>query len=111
MLKLVQDTLLPLIEDVCTKVAGKADNIPLGKTFTNTSVQSLCIVLTKSQWYRLKGYFSISQDVTAKTAEAIRDKAVNNPARRDAIQKGFYTHWPALRVCTDEFRDDGILLP
>jgi hypothetical protein len=110
MLKLVQDTLLPLIEDVCTKVAGKADNIPLGKTSTNTSVQSVCIVLTKSQWYRLKGYFSISQDVAAKTAEAIREKAVNNPARRDAIQEGSYTRWPALRVYTDEFRNDGILL-
>jgi hypothetical protein len=100
MLAMIQDTLLPLVEGVCTNIAAKADNIPLGKTFTNTSGQSVRIVLTKPQWNRFKGYFTISQDIAAKTVEATRNKAVCNPARRDTIHKGFYTYWPALRVWT-----------
>jgi hypothetical protein len=71
---------------VCTKIALKANNVPLGKTFKSSSGQSICIVLTKPQWNRSKGYLTVLQDAAVKTVEATRISAVNNPTHRDTIQ-------------------------
>jgi len=60
---------------------------------------------------RFKFYFTVPADLTPDAIEAMRTKAVNNPARRDYLHKGMYTYWPALRVCEEQFRRDGILLP
>jgi len=110
-LETIQTKLLPMIEDVCNKVAKKPNNIPLGKTFKLEGGQSLRVVLTKPDWNRFKAYFTLHKGLTPKMAELFRRKAVYDPARRDYHHKGFYTYWPALRVCADKFRQDGILLP
>lgn len=110
-LDVIQNTILPLVEDVCTKIANKPDTVPLGKTFKITTGQSIRIVLTKSDWNRFKAYFTLPAGLNPDTVRAMRQNAVYNPARRDNLHKGFYTFWPALRMCADKFRRDGILLP
>lgn len=111
LLAMIQDKLLPPVEDVCNKIANKSDDIPLGKTFKTHSGQSLRIVLTKAGWSRFKSYFTMPAGLTPKAANTMRLKAVYDPSRRDYLHKGFYTYWRTLRVSMDKFRQDGILLP
>jgi hypothetical protein len=111
MMKGIQEMLLPLIDDVCSKIVNKPDNVPLGKTFKIEAGQSIRIVLTKSDWFRFKGYFSLPTNHTPEKAEELRIKAVYDPTRHDYHHKGLYTYWPALRMSMHRFRTDGLLLP
>jgi hypothetical protein len=111
MLEMIQDKLLPMVEDVCTKIVSKADNVPLAKTFKLESGSSLRVVLTKPDWNRFKAYFTVPEGLTFEEIETMRGKAVYDPARRDYYHKGMYTYWPSLRMCADKFRRDGIFLP
>jgi hypothetical protein len=86
MLQVVQDTLLPLTENDCTRIASKADNVLHGRTFKYSLGQSIRIILTKPQWKRFKRYLTISQDAAAKTADVTRNNAVNDSAPGGTIQ-------------------------
>jgi len=47
LLSSITTQILPLIEDVCTKITSQSVNVPLGKTFKLASDQSIRVVLTK----------------------------------------------------------------
>lgn len=44
-------------------------------------------------------------------AASICTSAVYSLARRDLHHNRLYAYWPALQMCIDKFRKDGILLP
>ncbi|CAO2649727.1 Nn.00g010190.m01.CDS01 [Neocucurbitaria sp. VM-36] len=111
MISRVCEKILALIEDVCIKVATKLANVPLGKTFKLDAGSSVRIVLTKEQWFKLRGYFTIPPGVTREFAKAGRDLQINNPRRNDYKQNHWYYKWPTFRTCVAKFLDDGILLP
>jgi hypothetical protein len=96
MFQMVRDALLPLLEDVCTKIAEKPDDTPLAKTFRLESRQTLRIVLPKRGWNRLKSYLTLPAGLTPEKAKAMRDNVANNPANLDAVHEGFSFFWPTL---------------
>jgi hypothetical protein len=103
-LKSIAEKIVPLIEDVCTKIASKPDYVPLRKSFKLASGHSIHIVLTKPDWMRFKAYFTAPANLTPTAIEAVRTKAINDTAYRDPYQNAMYTFWPALRVCEEKFR-------
>ncbi|KAF1846122.1 uncharacterized protein K460DRAFT_406343 [Cucurbitaria berberidis CBS 394.84] len=111
MLSRVCEKILPLVEDVCTKIAAKAPHSPLGKTFKLDSGSSIRIVLTKEQWFKLRQYLFLPTGVTRTFAKEGRALQINNPRRIDYKQNHWYYKSPAFRTCIAKFLNDDILLP
>ncbi|KAK5122415.1 hypothetical protein LTR85_003999 [Meristemomyces frigidus] len=105
----LRDRIRPLIEDVCTKVAGKTSGTMLGKTWTFGKA-SLRLVLTKEQWPALLAYFETPEDLSPERAQRIRTNVTLADSRRDYRERRMIGQVPAHRVCHNRFRDDGILL-
>ncbi|KAF2800286.1 hypothetical protein K505DRAFT_382762 [Melanomma pulvis-pyrius CBS 109.77] len=110
-LAMLQEKILPLIDDVCTKIANKSDNVPLGKIWTLELGQSLRVVFTKAEWNRLKAFLTVPSDMSVNEVNIIRLTQMRNPTRTDYRQKAAYNQWPAFRTCNEKFRRECILLP
>ena len=85
------DRVLPLIEDVCSKIVTRSNSIPLGKTWRLRSGRSLRLVLTKPDWHRLCKFLKIPDNVTAEKVEAIRLARMYHPGRRDYSHRAYYS--------------------
>lgn len=109
-LQSLQDNILPLIKDVCTKIQPKPPSSLQAKTW-RYGTRSLRLVLRKEQWIRLQQFFNVPEGLSAALAQKIRKSVMLAPGRRDYVDRALYTQPPAWRVCTMKFREDGILLP
>ncbi len=110
MLRSLQDSILPLIQDVCIKIQAKPAQSLLSKTWTFGS-RSLRLVLTKQEWDRLPSYFEVPNGLSMAQAQAIRVSTTLAPERKDFLDRALLNQPPAWRACTVKFRKDGILLP
>lgn len=106
---LLSGSLRNLIEEVCGKIAGKAPNTILGKTWRFRS-GSLRLELTKQQWTNLLSYFEIPSGLTAERAQEVRTAITLAHGRRDHRDRAAFTLCPGHRVSMMRFREDGILL-
>lgn len=109
-LDIVRGSVRPLIEDVCKKIASKPAARVLGKTWTFQS-SSLRLVLTKEQWVLLLEYFEVPRHLSSSAAQQIRTAVTMADTRRDFRERGMIPQVPAHRLCSNKFREDGILLP
>ena len=110
MLRSLQNSVLPLIQEVCKKIQAKPAHALLSKTWTFGS-RSLCLVLTKEQWDCLPLYFEVPDGLSMAQAQAIRASSTLAPERKDYLERALLSQPPAWRTCTVKFRKDGILLP
>ncbi|KAF2704138.1 hypothetical protein K504DRAFT_442126 [Pleomassaria siparia CBS 279.74] len=110
MLEVLQDTILPLVDDVCTKIKGKVSGELQSKTF-KFGGRSLRIVLTKGEWDDLRKFFVVPGDITTDKAREIRRKITMAESRVDYVDRALYGMPPGLRKSKRRFRDDGIVLP
>lgn len=110
MLKLLHDNILPLINDVCTKVKLRQSFSLQAKTWKYGN-SSLRLIFEKEKWLRLQKYLNVDERFSAASAQKVRQSVMLAPSRRDYLDRALYTQPPARRVCTMKFREDGILLP
>ncbi|KAF7928559.1 uncharacterized protein EAE98_005615 [Botrytis deweyae] len=109
-LRKLQEKVLPLIEDVCKKVAGRPGQSLQSKTWT-LGTRSISLVLPKASWDLLPSFFKVPDGLSASKAQKVMVDTTLPPSRRDYIERQFYARPPAWRVCATKFRTDGMLLP
>jgi hypothetical protein len=100
----------PLIEDVCSKIKGRASGSLLGKTWT-FGQRSLRVVLEKSSWVRLLSFVDKPAGLTAEQALETRAATTLAESRRDYRDRYMCCQSPSRRVAFNKFRQDGLLLP
>ncbi|KAF7905570.1 uncharacterized protein EAF01_006091 [Botrytis porri] len=109
-LQKLQEKVLPLIEDVCKKVAGRPGQSLQSKTWT-FGTRTICLVLPKASWDLLPSFFKVPDGLSASKAQKVMVETTLPPSRRDYVERAFYSRPPAWRVCVTKFRTDGTLLP
>jgi len=110
MFRTLKDNILPLIQEVCTKVCEKPAKSLQSKTW-RYGTRSLRLVLQKEQWDRLLSYFQVPDGLSLIQAQNVRILTTLAPERRDYVDRALYNLPPSSRVCMMKFRMDGILLP
>ncbi|KAI0894949.1 hypothetical protein F4806DRAFT_471214 [Annulohypoxylon nitens] len=99
-----------LVQEVCSKIGGKARNAALGKTWTFGS-RSVRLVLTKDQWFDLLKSLEVPSGLTAEKAQDIRRSVTLAPERVDYRHRRYFAQLPGDRASNENFRDNGVLLP
>ncbi|KAF2623920.1 hypothetical protein BU25DRAFT_349343 [Macroventuria anomochaeta] len=110
MVDVLQFSLLPLIEDVCTKIRNRPDGSMQAKQFAFNG-NKLRIVLKKEEWFNLAKFFIVPEAVTLEKSQMIRRRVTLAPERVDYRERAML-QWPcALREVDIHFRREGVLLP
>lgn len=104
------ESLRPLIEDVCTKIAGCNSGTLQAKTFTFGS-WTLRVVLKKEAWIELLESLSVRKGLSTEQAHEIRVAVTKAPHRLDYRHRDLMFQLPEHRICKERFREDGILVP
>lgn len=90
-LERVQVHILPLIQEVCTKIQDTQGANPLGNTWAFGKA-SLRLVLKKEQWYRLRSYFEVPKGLSSDHADAIRAAIMLAPERVDQRERQLFSN-------------------
>ncbi|EED14356.1 conserved hypothetical protein [Talaromyces stipitatus ATCC 10500] len=109
-IRILQDRIQPLIEEVCEKTKNKSPGTLLGKTWTFAHC-SLRVVIEQSSWNRLLQIFNKPSGLTAEQALKIRATNTLAFSRRDYRDRYMSCLSPIERVSFHKFRQDGLLLP
>jgi hypothetical protein len=109
-LELLESTVCPLLQEMCSKISEKPDSALLAKTwkFGNCSLR---VVLTKSAWFSVLEHLSIPAGLTSSKAQDIRVSVTLAQQRVDYLDRHLYSLPPASRMGMVKYRTDGILLP
>ncbi|KYG40502.1 hypothetical protein M433DRAFT_116968 [Acidomyces richmondensis BFW] len=107
---LLESTVRPLIQEVCTKISGKPDSTLLAKTWRFGN-RSLRVVLPKSSWESVLSHLSIPEGLTSSKAQDIRVRVTLAEQRVDYLDRHLFSLPPASRMGMVKYRTDGILLP
>lgn len=103
-------TVLPLIQDVCKKIADKPADRVLSKKFTQGPC-SLRLVLQKRSWVALLSYLEVPGGLTVEEADHVRKTIMLAPERKDYIERTLFCQPVGWREATMRFRTDGVLMP
>jgi hypothetical protein len=106
----LQDSILPLVQEVCEKIKSKSQSSLQSKTWAYGS-RSCRLVLQKQFWDRLLLYFQVPRGLTLARAQQIRLATSLAPERTDYVERSFFKKPPKWRVAAMKFRQNGILLP
>ncbi|QYS97447.1 MYND-type zinc finger protein samB [Trichoderma simmonsii] len=109
-LDMIQQKILPLVQDICEKVKDKDSHSLLGKTW-RFGKRSLRLILQKSQWARLLTYMKTPEGLTAERASRIRTAVTLAESKKDTLDRHLAFQSPARRIAKHRFRQDGLLLP
>ncbi|KAI1305140.1 hypothetical protein F5Y03DRAFT_406688 [Xylaria venustula] len=107
---LLQKKLKPIVEEVCSKIAGKDGRIFIGKTWVFGS-NSLRLILTQESWMKLPLYFDVPRGMTKEKAHSVRQAVVNAPSRVDYVDRAILIKSPAMGLGMMKYRNDGVLIP
>ncbi|KAK5698990.1 hypothetical protein LTR97_006639 [Elasticomyces elasticus] len=107
-LDLLNTNVRPLIQDVVDKIAGKAAETLQKKTW-KFGTNELCLTLSKTCWIAMLSLLEVPPALTTESARRAHTDVTM--ARKDYIESQYTAHSPAHRVCKEQFRKDGILLP
>ncbi|KAF2122080.1 hypothetical protein BDV96DRAFT_562887 [Lophiotrema nucula] len=110
MLKMIRESILPYIEDVCVKIQYKPDSVAQAKTF-RINDRSLRVVLRKLEWFALKKALGVPDGLNLEEAKSIRRRTTMASTRKDFVDRALYCQPPAMRTGVVRFREDGTLLP
>jgi hypothetical protein len=106
----LQVKVLPLIQDVCTKIKNKSDGSILAKEF-DFDGNKLRVTLTKKEWFSLADYFMVLRSVSLEKSREIRCGVTLAPERIDHRERAMLNWTRALRTVDVQFRQEGVLLP
>jgi hypothetical protein len=108
----LQDSVRPLIADVCSQIASKAAKSVLGKTWKFSGDRTLRLVLVKEAWPRLLSFLENPKSRTLEDTTRIRAAVTLQPERADYRDRWLYKEAsPFMRIARQRFWDDGLLLP
>lgn len=110
MIRSLQENILPLLDDVCSKIRDKPQESLQSKTW-KYGCRSLRLVLKKKQWVLLPSYLQLPVELSTTKALQVRTSTMLAPSRRDYVDRALYTTPPTQRVGIMKFRKEGILLP
>jgi hypothetical protein len=110
MLKMLQQFILPYVDDVCEKIRTKKKAVLQAKTFMIRD-SSMRVVLLKEQWFELKDFFRVPPGLTKQKADFIRRQTTEALERVDYVDRAVYMQPKGKRACIMRFRHTGILLP
>ena len=106
----LREKVLPLLEDVRSKIHTKASNILFSKKWEFGS-STLQLVLKRDQWVMLPSYLDVPEGLSASKAQQVRKAATMAAERKDYLDRWLCAQLPELRVSKMNFRTHGILLP
>jgi len=107
---ILENRIRPLIEDVFRKISNKTSAVSQRKTWTFG--QNTCTVeMGAASWKSLLHYLNNIPDLTMERAQHIRSRITLAPERVDYRDRHMLALTPARRLCTQRFREDGLLLP
>ncbi|GKZ30148.1 hypothetical protein AbraIFM66950_008007 [Aspergillus brasiliensis] len=109
-LKILQQHVRPLINEVCLKTATRPPNTLLAKTWT-FGRHTLRIILQKSAWNQLLQFLDVSSGLDAQSAQAVRQNITLAESRTDYRDRYLCLLSPAHRIAFHKFREDGLLVP
>ncbi|KAF1812296.1 hypothetical protein P152DRAFT_487845 [Eremomyces bilateralis CBS 781.70] len=109
-LDLLDTTVRPLLQDMCTKIVEKPDGKLLAKTW-HFGKRGIRIALTKQAWIATLSYLDMPAELTSERAHKVRTAVTLAPERKDHLERHLFAQAPARRVGFMKFRQDGILLP
>lgn len=109
-LQKLRERVLPLIQDICTKIQDKDEETRCSKVWTYGE-RSLRLTLLKRFWDKLLLHFEVPESLSVAQANTLRNAAVRVPSRTDYLERILCCQIPEWRVCSDQFLEDGILLP
>ena len=110
MLDTLKETLSPMIQDVCAKIASRSLATLQRKTWSNGS-RSLCLALRKAAWNNLLSFLNVPDSLTVAAARDLRTAVTLAEERKDYLDRAIFRQPPAKRVAMMRFREDGLLLP
>lgn len=110
MFRSLQESILPLLEDVCSKIRDKPPNSLQSKIW-KYGARSLRLVLQKQQWDFLPSYLRLPSELSTEQAQGVRTSTMLAPTRRDYVNRALYTCPPMHRVGMMKFRKEGVMLP
>lgn len=109
-IEILTSRILPMIEDVNSKISSKAADTMLGKTWTIG--KNVCRVeLSKQRWGELALYVQETTGLSAHDAQSIRAAVTLAPQRKDYRDRWLFSLQPVHRLGGSRFFDEGILLP
>lgn len=94
------------LEEVLTKIQGKAQEALLAKTF-QMKKSSIRIILTRAQWEAV--LCTMKRNTSIESALSKRNAVVLH--RKDHLHRHIFSQLSAKRVASWTFRHTGILLP
>lgn len=102
-----------LVQEVCTELTTQGPETSLAKTWTfPLTKSSLQLTLKKKAWTALLQRLSPPIDLTALAAQQLRASVMKAAHRDDNYDRKLCAMTrPGWRVCSQQFRDDGLLLP
>jgi hypothetical protein len=109
-LNILQQQVRPLIDDVCTKIAGRSSDSLCGKTWT-FGKRSVRVVLDKSSWDRLLLFHDVPAGLDTHQAQTCRANITLADSRKDYRDRYMCLIPRSHRVAFSRFREDGVLLP
>lgn len=83
----LQNTIMPLIQDVCTKIREKPSNSLQSKTWRYGST-SLRLVLQKKEWNNILLYLKVPESLSVDEAQKIR--VATTLARIDHVDRALF---------------------
>lgn len=107
---ILKDRIRPLIESVVQKISGRTSGVQQRKTWTFGS-NSCTVEMEKDSWTQVLNYLDNVDGLSGKRAQQIRCKITLAPERIDYRDRHMLALTSARRLCMQQFREDGILLP
>ncbi|KAM0712890.1 hypothetical protein Q7P35_000340 [Cladosporium inversicolor] len=104
------ESLHSLFQAVCDELADRGAASIEARTWKFGKC-SVSVMLDKEHWMQLLGFITLSKDLTTQQAHDIRKDVTDSPQRLDFIQRFLLMRKPEHRICKENFRDEGILLP
>lgn len=104
------EVIKPMIDEVNEKIAGKNSGSLQAKTW-KFGTSTVRLVLSKEKWATLPSYVSMQPDLCGERARAIRTSVTAAADRKDYADRSLIAKQPEHRLCSQQFRQDGILLP
>ena len=109
-LDLLTAHVLPLVQDVSSKIGDKSSASLLSKTWQIRGC-SLRIVMNKKAWLLLLSCLTVNPGLTLQQAQALRLAVTNGYNHRDDRDRVAVRQLAAHRVSKQKHNEDGMILP
>jgi hypothetical protein len=109
-LDLITSHAQPIIQPMVEKSKDKDENVLRVKQW-NIGTCILRVSLKPDQWSKILRYLEVPEGLEFDRATVVRHSVTHKPERLDFVQRRILPMTGPARVCSEQFREEGILLP